>query len=315
VFQFGRDSKSIDHFQSLLELDVAGVPTRRRFEPEVLLDITLAPPVSSEVYGTLLWDCSPSTGALHVRTVSMDGAFVTEGVQRIECASGVAAFAFAPNLGGAVEWLTRIDGYLPVAGRIETPRPGRYNIGSIVLSRGERLSGRVSPPLEGARIRAVCLATPVELRAWLGADGAPRRDLLELRPMDSEARLGADGSFEFSGLFAAQYRLELRGVPVLDVVELTPRVVSVPAAGIELDTHLATVDLEVVATSTELPRLIEVRLPVGNGSYEMRRALTLDKNGRIRVPIRTGRMHEFVCGERVVPVLVHEVGSTVNVRL
>jgi hypothetical protein len=159
------------------------------------------------------------------------------------------------------------------------------------------------------------LATPVELRAWLGADGAPRRDLLELRPMDSEARLGADGSFEFSGLFAAQYRLELRGVPVLDVVELTPRVVSVPAAGIELDTHLATVDLEVVATSTELPRLIEVRLPVGNGSYEMRRALTLDKNGRIRVPIRTGRMHEFVCGERVVPVLVHEVGSTVNVRL
>jgi hypothetical protein len=159
------------------------------------------------------------------------------------------------------------------------------------------------------------LATPVELRAWLGADGAPRRDLLELRPMDSEARLEADGSFEFSGLFAAQYRLELRGVPVLDVVELTPRVVSVPAAGIELDTHLATVDLEVVATSTELPRLIEVRLPVGNGSYEMRRALTLDKNGRIRVPIRTGRMHEFVHGERVVPVLVHEVGSTVNVRL
>ena len=308
-------TRSQRHFESRLDLDLADVPARRCFEPEVVLEVVLPPPTSTTVHGKLVWDAPPPDGTVRWRHESSVNSLVIEGDLQVRRVAGAGTFGLPVNVGGAVEWLAQVDGFLPVAGRVDTPSPGDYDLGSLVLSRGETISGRTSPSLAGMRVRAVCLMPPRELAPWRTNERALRYSPDGMRIGDREAQIGSDGAFELGGLFAAGYSLELRGVAGLEAVECSPGVVTAPAAGLELVANIATVDVEVVATSAELPRLIEVRLPVGNGSYELRRALTLDKNGRIRVPIRTGRMHEFVCGERVVPVLVHEVGATVNVRL
>jgi hypothetical protein len=308
-------TRSWRHYESRLDLDLVDVPARRCFEPEVVLEVLLPPPTSTTVHGKLVWDAPPPDGNVRWRHESSVNSLVMEGDVQVGRVAGAGTFGLPVNVGGAVEWLAQVDGFLPVAGRVDTPSPGDYNLGSIVLSRGETISGRTSPTLSGMRVRAVCLAPPRELAPWRTSERALRYSPDGMRAGDREAQIGSDGAFELRGLFAADYSLQLRGVAGLDAVECSPGVATAPAAGLELVANIATVDVEVVATSAELPRLIEVRLPVGNGSYEMRRALTLDKNGRIRVPIRTGRMHEFVHGERVVPVLVHKVGSTVNVRL
>lgn len=308
-------SRSQRHFESRLDLDLADVPARRCFEPEVVLEVVLPPPTSTTVHGKLVWDAPPPDGTVRWRHESSVNSLVIEGDLQVRRVAAAGTFGLPVNVGGAVEWLAQVDGFLPVAGRVDTPSPGDYDLGSLVLSRGETISGRTSPSLAGMRVRAVCLTPPRELAPWRTNERALRYSPDGLRIGDREAQIGSDGAFELGGLFAAGYSLELRGVAGLEAVECSPGVVTAPAAGLELVANIATVDVEVAATSAELPRLIEVRLPVGNGSYELRRALTLDKNGRIRVPIRTGRMHEFVCGERVVPVLVHEVGATVNVRL
>ncbi|MBL8803706.1 MAG: hypothetical protein JNN27_17020 [Planctomycetes bacterium] len=308
-------TRSWRHYESRLDLDLADVPARRCFEPEVVLEVVLPPPTSTTVHGKLVWDGPPPDGNVRWRHESSVNSLVIEGDLQVRRVAGAGTFGLPVNVGGAVEWLAQVDGFLPVAGRLDTPSPGDYNLGSIVLSRGETISGRTSPSLVGMRVRAVCLTPPRELAPWRTSERALRYSPDGLRTGDREAQIGPDGVFELGGLFAAGYSLELRGVAGLDSVECSPGVVAAPVAGLELAANIATVDVEVASTSAELPRLVEVRLPTGNGSYELRRALTLDKNGRIRVPIRTGRMHEFVCGERVVPVLVHEVGSTVNVRL
>jgi len=308
-------TRSQRHYESRLELDLADVPARRCFEPEVVLEVALLAPTPTTVHGKLVWEGPPREGNARWRHASPSNSQEMEGELLVRRVDGGGTFGLPANVGGAVEWLAQVDGFLPVAGRVDTPSPGDYHLGSIVLSRGETISGRTSPSLAGMRVRAVCLAPPREFAPWRNSEHELRRFPDGLRAGDREAQIGPDGVFELGGLFAADYSLQLRGVAGLDAVECSPGVATAPAAGLELVANIATVDVEVVATSAELPRLIEVRLPVGNGSYEMRRALTLDKNGRIRVPIRTGRMHEFVYGERVVPVLVHEVGAVIQLRL
>ena len=305
--------------ESSVELDLSDVPSRLRTEGSATLEVVLDPLRPSVVRGSLTCGGGELPASLEWRLVRRHGeqwVIEADEIQPLLRCGGT--FAIPARVGGAVEWLARADGFLPRAGRLETPSVGVYELGALALTRGERLTGRLPISAPGLRLRAVCLNPPEELTASIEAWKEELTSEADLRIVDDSADVEPDGSFEFKALFPTEYRLELtrvRGFPDGVVVALAPDVVRPPAFGLVLSAPLAAVDVECAAWVRGKAQGFQIRSLDSHGVVTSRVSVGLIAEGRARVFVRVGELHEFVCGERVVPVLVHEVGATVNVRL
>lgn len=317
--RFDSEANQWRNEESSIELDLRDVPSRLRSEGSVTLEAVLDPLRPSVVRGSVACGGGELPASLAWRLVRRHGeqwVIEADGVQPLlPCG---ATFALPARVGGAVEWLATADGFRPRAGRLETPSAGVYELGSLALTRGERLTGRLPISAPGLRIRAVCLNPPEELAASIEAWTEELTSEDDLRIVDDTAEVEPDGSFAFTALFPTEYRLELtrvRGFPDGVVVALAPDVVRPPAFGLVLSAPLAAVDVECAAWALGKAQGFQIRTLDSHGVVTSRVSVDLISEGRTRVFVRVGQLHEFVHGERVVPVLVHEVGSTVNVRL
>lgn len=314
--RFDSEANQWRNEESSVEFDLSDVPSRLRTEGSVTLDAVLDPLRISLVRGSLACGGGELAASFEWRLVRRHGEqWVREAGEFHPLLRCGATFAIPARAGGAVEWLVRVNGFLPSAGRLETPSVGVYELGILALTRGERVAGRVSPSAPGMTLRAICKKPTdafqqIHLRWAARPERGDDPDLLA--PV---ASVDPGGHFEFTELFPTDYRIELHRAPGMWDLDLELAEVRAPAGELNLTAPFAIVELQVVSVFTSRPPTVEVRLPDGGGGYHARHKPLLDKNRTCRVFVRVGQLHEFVYGERVVPVLVNEVGAVIQLRL